>query len=119
MPTPERRRAPRIAQQLSLTISNGGFALSTETRNLSATGAYCSVERFIPPMTKLQLRLELPEQGGTTTVECIGVVVRVEPTIHSAERAGYDMAVYFTELSDRDRAAIERFVRQRLGATSV
>ena len=117
MPPVERRRAPRIAERVALAITDGGTELTTETRNLSASGAYCTLDHFISPMSKLQLRFELPQGTRRTTIRCAGVVVRVEPVIAGAERARYNTAIFFTELSERNRSAISRFVRQRLSAT--
>lgn len=118
MPTPERRRAPRVAERIPLAISDGGVALTAETKNISATGAYCTLDRFIAPMTKLQLQLELPDGARRTVIRCEGVVVRVEPAITDADHASYHVAIYFTSLRERDRAAIAQFVRRRLSAPS-
>lgn len=118
MPTPERRRAPRVAERIPLAISDGGAAITAETKNLSASGAYCTLDRFIAPMTKLQLQLELPDGARRTTITCEGVVVRVDPVIDNPDRGAYHVAIYFTELRERDRSAITHFVRQRLSAPS-
>lgn len=112
--TSERRKAPRVAERVTLAITDGGAAVRTETKNLSASGAYCTLERFLPPMTKLQLEFELSDGQRRTTVRCTGVIVRVEPIVANSERGGFNTAIFFTELADRDRAAIERFVRRRL-----
>lgn len=117
---PERRREPRVAERVALAIREAGNELATQTNNLSASGAYCTLDRFIAPMSKLQLRLTLPSDGRhPTQIRCSGVVVRVEPVIHTAHRGGYHVAVLFTDLTARDRSAIGRFVRQRVqSATS-
>ena len=115
----ERRRATRVAQRIPVAITDGGAELATETKNLSASGAFCQVDRFIAPMTKLQLRFELPDGSRRLTrIACTGVVVRAEPVIASADRGRFHVAIFFTELSERDRSAISKFVRQRLSATS-
>ena len=115
----ERRREPRAAERLPLAIQDAGAELTTETHNLSASGAYCTLDRFIAPMSKLQLHFELPNKGHRpTSIRCSGVIVRVEPVISSAQQGRYHVAVLFTELAERDRAAIARFVRQRLSASS-
>ncbi len=114
----ERRRHPRVPERVALGVLDGGAELSTETHNLSAAGAYCTIDRFIAPMSKLQLRFELPGRQARRTIQCSGVVVRVEPVVANAQRGRYHVAVLFTELSERDRGLIERFVRQRLSATS-
>ena len=117
--TRERRREPRTAERLPLAIQDASAELTTETHNISASGVYCTLDRFIAPMSKLQLRFELSNQGRrSTSIRCSGVVVRVEPAISNAQQGRYHVAVLFTELAERDRTAIARFVRQRLSASS-
>lgn len=113
----ERRRAPRVAERVKVTVHGDGPPLEAETKNLSATGAYCLVDRFVPPMTKLDLRFELPQPSGHARVHCAGVVVRMDPVITQADRGRYHMAIYFTALSARNRQAITRYVQERLSAT--
>lgn len=116
----ERRRTPRISHRVPLGISDGGPVLQTETVNLSETGVYCTLERFLAPMTKLQLEYDLPNHGAGQPVRitCTGVVVRTEPVITAPDKARYHVAIYFTHLSERDRSAISRFVRQHLSSPS-
>jgi hypothetical protein len=112
----ERRRAPRITERVSVAIAGADTELRTETDNLSVSGAYCTLGRFIAPMTKLQLHFELPSSSRRVRIRCSGIVVRVEPVVASAERGRYNVAIFFTDLSERNRSAISRFVRQRLSA---
>lgn len=112
----ERRVAPRVTERVSLSIHDAGAQITTESKNLSASGVYCALDRFIAPMTKLALQFDLPGGARRTTVRCTGVVVRVEPTIANAERGQFNVAIFFTELAPRHRDAITRFVRQRLSA---
>ena len=118
MPEKERRRAPRVDERVSVALTDEGKAFHTESENLSATGVYCTLDRFIPPMTKLQVQFELPDGARRVRIRCEGVVVRVEPIIANAERGRYHVAVFFSELTEHDRAAISRFVSQRLAARS-
>lgn len=114
----ERRRAPRVPERVALSILDAGNELLTQTNNLSASGAYCTLDRFIAPMSKLALRFDLPNGSRRVPVRCAGVVVRVDPVIVNADRGKYHVAIFFTELSERHRAAIGRFVRERLAAVS-
>ena len=59
-PIQERRREPRFEGNIPVKISSTEFDLVTETKNLSRTGAYCRVNKYIEPMTKLKLHLLLP-----------------------------------------------------------
>src|SRR3989338_7267311 len=111
----ERRRHPRALERVSLAITESGGEVSAETKNISASGAYCNVDRFIAPMTKLDLRFELPNsKHQPVRIHCRGVVVRVEPVIENADRGKYNIAVFFNDLAERDRKAIANFVRQRI-----
>ena len=118
MTIPERRRQPRIAERVVMAISDAGTELTTESQNLSTAGVYCTLDRFLSPMSKVQLVFALPNGSLSSTVRCAGVVVRVEPVIAHASRGQFNVAIFFTELSDRDRSAITRLVRQRLSASS-
>ena len=112
----ERRKAPRVAERVPLALSDAGAEFQAETQNLSTSGVYCTLDRFVPPMTKLQLRFELPDGARRITVCCSGVVVRIEPVIANAERGRYHVGIFFSDLSQPERTAIERFVCQRLAA---
>ena len=114
----ERRRAPRIAERVVMAITDAGTELATESNNLSTAGVYCTLDRFLAPMSKVQLQFALPNGRRSYKVRCTGVVVRVEPVIANASRGRFNVAIFFTELSDRNRSAITRFVRQRLSAAS-
>lgn len=107
-----------MTEQVAVAISDATTETAAQTKNLSAAGAYCTVERFIPPMTKVALRLEIPDGGRSRTIRCAGVVVRADPFIATTERGAYHLAVFFTDLSERDRTAIGRFVQRRLSAGS-
>ena len=121
----DRRRSPRVAERVPFAITEGRAAVQAESVNLSAAGAYCTLERFIAPMTKLQLDYELPDPAGggaggnrRIRIRCTGVVVRTEPVVTSPEAGRYHIAIFFTDLNERDRSAIARFVGQRLARPS-
>ena len=118
MSTPERRAAQRIAKQLPLTLSDDAAPFLTHTKNLSTSGAYCTVRRFIAPMTKLQVQMEISGHAKPTVVRCEGVVVRVEPPRKLARRTTYNVAIFFSNLTDRDRATLARFVDAHVRAAS-
>ena len=114
----ERRNTPRVAERITLAIAEGDGLIQAETNNLSASGVYCTLERLIPPMTKLEVQFELPHGRQRASIRCSGVVVRVEPIIASPDRARYHTAILFTDLAEPDRSAISQFVRQRLSAST-
>ena len=116
---PERRREPRIEADLPLKIGSEDAAVITQTRNISTLGMYCQVETEIPPMTKVSLTLYAPVPGKgknvvTRKVNCEGVVVRSEPVTEKDGSTRYNVAIYFSDLSEADRKAISLYVKHRL-----
>lgn len=114
----ERRQAPRVSERVSLSLAGAEGVIQAETQSLSAVGAYCALDRFIPPLTEVELELGLPDGRQVRTIRCFGVVVRVEPVLTNPERGRYRTAILFRELRERDRAAISRYVAQRLADTN-
>jgi hypothetical protein len=97
-----------------MVVDHDAEELPTSTENVSASGAYCIVSRFIPPMTKVQIRLELPTEQGSRPLRCQGVIVRIDPPHASPQQRRYQVAIFFNDLSERDRAHLAHFVQQRL-----
>lgn len=116
----ERRRAPRISKQLPLVLRHARNEFVTKTENVSASGAYCTVTRYVAPMTKLKVRLELPDASSRSPrlISGEGVVVRVEPPYPTPRRRVYHIAIFFNELSERSRGLLAAYVEQHLAPTT-
>lgn len=107
----ERRSAARVPARLAMEITVGGGIARAETLNVSANGVYFASTNFIPLLTKLRITLELPEDGATPSqVTCDGVVVRTEPEVETKGEDDYQVACYFTDISDRDRERLESYI---------
>ncbi|MBI3321790.1 MAG: PilZ domain-containing protein [Candidatus Omnitrophica bacterium] len=113
----ERRQTPRVVERVSVALADAQTAFQAETQNLSASGVYCTLDRFIPPMTKLHVEFDLPNGARVTRIRCSGVVVRVEPLVANVAKGRYYLAIFFTDLSERDRSAISQFVQRHLTST--
>lgn len=118
MSTSERRSAPRIAKQLPLRLTHDEGDLMTKTENISASGAYCTVRKFIPLMTKLRIRLELLDDAKPTSVICEGVVVRIEPPAPTPKPSAYKTAIFFSDLSEHSRSLLAQYVQRHHQGTS-
>ena len=114
----ERRKHPRRETVLSLKISKRGLDVITETRNISCSGVYCRVNKPLPIMAKIGVTLLLPIQNrrnrvNTEKLRCNGVVVRSEPAIvKEADTAYQNVAIFFTDLSKKDKDRITQYVLQ-------
>lgn len=115
--TQEKRSAPRIVKQIRFAITEGANVVQAETKNLSTSGAYCLIDKFIAPMTKLEIQFELPHKSQKIKVRAIGVVVRIEPVVSANQQGKYHIAIFFSDVSSHDRESIAAFVREHLALT--
>ncbi|MBI5144695.1 MAG: PilZ domain-containing protein [Candidatus Omnitrophica bacterium] len=111
-PKTERRQHPRVEQKLPVKIAANGYDFSTTTKNISCVGAYCRVAKYIPPFTKITVRLRLPvrteNRQNNYAVQCQGVVVRTEDEI----TGGFNIAIFFNRIRDEERQKISRYINQ-------
>jgi len=118
-PSRERRKSPRIPAKLAMQISGRDDAsvLTTESINLSSTGIQFGSRLFLSPLTKVALTLLLPPFGRRLRrermLQCEGVIVRCEERTGSGQKLRYELACYFTMLTDGDRELIEQYVLWR------
>jgi hypothetical protein len=118
MVTKEKRGFPRIADAgVSLKLKIGDFDMMTHTMNLSASGVYCKLERELPLMSRLKLRLMIPDEsregGSVKTIEADGVVVREHPVIIDGVVKHFDAAIFFEDLSEKDRETIKSYIAKK------
>jgi len=109
----ERRVHPRLDHKLPFNVGVNGYDFSTTTHNISCVGAYCHLGKYIPPFTKISVKLSLPNKvkpDRNTIVECKGVVVRTEDEI----RGGFNIAIFFNQMRDEQRKKIAAYIKQFL-----
>ena len=102
----ERRRAPRIVADLPLQLSARDAGAPAQLKDLSTIGLSCSFSEALPEMTLVAIQIEV--DGHTCAIE--GAVVRCE---READEQ-WDVAIYFTAMSDESRMKLEQFVESRL-----
>ena len=110
----ERRLHPRIYQELPIKVAANGFDFSTSTSNVSCVGAYCSINKYVPPFTKVMVKLNLPVKTSRSSknynVECTGVIVRTE----DKTEGGFNVAIFFNRIKDEEKKKISKYVNQFL-----
>jgi len=118
-PASERRRDPRLDNNVPVKICQDGGDIVTETRNISRSGAYCQVNRYIEPMTKMKVYLLLStrKNGEMTSkkVSCEGIIVRAEPALKKDQ---YNVAIFFNDISQRSAETLSDYVSSHLEQVS-
>ena len=114
----ERRVHPRLNLELPLKVAANGYDFATSTMNVSCLGAYCRIARYVPPFTKVLVKLSLPIAtkigNKNNNVECNGVIVRTEDELSG----GYNIAIFFNHIKEEQRKKISEYLNQFLPAKS-
>lgn len=115
----ERRIHPRVDHSLPIKVAVNGYDFATSTRNISCVGAYCRIAKYMPPFTKILVKLSLPimTDDGVRDykVECKGVVVRTE----DEPDGGFNIAIFFNEINDTQKKKISQYISQLLPKESL
>lgn len=114
----ERRKFPRIEdKEVSLEVKLGDFDTITHTLNISASGVYCKIDKEIPLMSRIKLILMVPDfskgEGAVRSLELTGVVVREHPVIIDGQTKHYDVAIFFEDLSQKNREVISSYISRK------
>mgnify|MGYP001577182158 CR=1 FL=1 len=114
----ERRSHPRIEKNVPLKIKDDRFDIVTETKNISCSGAYCIVNQYLAPMTKVAITLliPIPKSDNKTVIKkikCQGVVVRTEPNFQTKD-GEYKIAIFFNQIGRKDMQDISSYVNFHL-----
>lgn len=110
----DRRSYPRIKHSLPINIAANGYDFVTNTQNLSCVGAYCHLDKYIPPFTRISVKMILPVMADNKTVhikvDCKGVIVRSE----DEENGGFNIAIFFNGINESQRNKISHYINQFL-----
>lgn len=110
----ERREHPRLTHRLPINLAVNGYDFTTDTQNVSCVGAYCHISKYIPPFTKVAIKLTLPvatSKGNKSySVECKGVLVRTEDN----SNGGFNIAIFFNEIKEAQKKKISQYINQFL-----
>ncbi len=96
----ERRGHPRRTISCSVIVGDE----ACRVRDLSRSGVAFTSVGAMAEMSQVRLSMDLP--GSNRHVEGLGTVVRCEPDVDG----GWGIAVFFTELDEEDREAIDLIV---------
>ena len=117
---PERRRYPRLKDdRVSLKVKAGDVDTITKSLDISASGGYCKVEKELPLLSRIKVLLILAKPKnetspqGTVKVETDGVVVREHPVIMNGKVVHYDVAIFFDNISAKDRQALLDYINSK------
>ncbi len=116
----ERRRAVRAPAKLAMEIKLGGESgARAETINVSANGVYFISKTHIALLTRLQITLMLPgspegPKSALREVVCDGIVVRIDPEGPRPDQDEYEVACYFTSITDKDQDHLESYILNQL-----
>jgi hypothetical protein len=110
--TVERRSHARFPHQFEIEgpQGDGGTVARMVASDLSLGGLHCSSSHDYPEMTRLAVRLLLPNGSRVETVDVEAVVVRRTELASTSGAKRFEIGLFFTGLSDEARARLARFL---------
>lgn len=112
----ERRTFPRVRDEgLTLKLNAGDFDTVTHTLDISASGIYCKIDKEMPLMSRVRVKLMVPDASdkAATQLDVDGVIVREHPVIIDGVIKHYDAAIFFDNLSAKNREIIENYISNK------
>ena len=107
----EQRKDRRYPADILLRSGCGDDLVEMEAINISVGGVHCRSHRFIAPMTRFNITLDLPgsdQARPPLTIEA--VVVRVERQPDSQTGPPFRLSLWFQRMEPADRARLRRFL---------
>jgi len=113
----DRRKKARIKDKgIAIQLKTDGLGIITQSLDVSASGIYCKVKEHIPVMTKLKIVLALPGKESSPApvlLDIEGVVVREHPVIRDGKVQHHDVAIFFNNLTPKDRDRLVRYISKK------
>lgn len=108
----QRELSHRLNRSLPLWICGENLdSFRTELINISPNGLYCRVPNYIHPYSKLMVTFDLPfVSGDSATIECEGIVVRVEPGVQIPGIQEHRLAIDFCNLDHETTCLLHNFL---------
>lgn len=110
----DRRVDPRHDVELELhgTADDGAVVARMTASNVSLGGLYCTSTRDFPEMTRLAVRMVLPDGTTPTPMDVEAVVVRRERVASpTGNGARYHLALFFTRIDDEHKSALADYLQ--------
>ena len=119
-PGEERRAHPRVKADLAahiVTSKQRDQHVVVRSKNISCSGLYFHLDRYIAPFQKLHLSIIVPlverKRVRNEVIQIDAVTVRVEPEEEDSDVLDYHVAIFFENISEKDRQIIDRYVKQQ------
>jgi len=110
--TVERRNHARFSHQFDIEgpQDETGSIARMVASDLSLGGLHCSSSKDYPEMTRVAVRLMLPDGARVDSIDVEAVVVRRMELAAAAGAKRYELGLFFTGLTDDARSRLARFL---------
>lgn len=112
----ENRRHPRFILMLPLEINAGEFSFETSTKNISCSGLYCEVDRFIPQETEITVSMKIglivDSRKVKKTINCPARVVRIDPP-NPCRNISYNIGIEFSSIEESDKDLLLKYIHSK------
>lgn len=119
-PDVERRRYPRVKADIAgqmITHARRDQAVVVRSKDISYSGLSCHINAYVAPFQKVHLSMIIPllehEHMHNEVIQIGGVTVRVDPEAEDPDVLDYHIAIFFEDVSRKDREILDRYVKQQ------
>ncbi len=108
----DKRQHPRLNHRVPLKVAVGDYDFTTSTQNISCLGAYCHIDKYVPPFTKVAVKMGLDiinkKKPKHYNIACKGVIVRSE----DATNGGFNIAIFFNDMKGKSKEQIAGYIKK-------
>jgi len=112
----DNRSYPRFILVLPLQLSTKNFTINTSSKNVSCSGLFCFVDRFIPINTELDVCMKLSYFVGARkvqkTVKCKAKIVRIESS-ENKEKGAFRVGIAFGQIKKENLLVLKKYIQKK------
>ncbi|MDR4510015.1 MAG: PilZ domain-containing protein [Candidatus Brocadiaceae bacterium] len=111
----EKRKHRRINASILFKMKTKQLSLISETINVSCTGMFCQLDRYIPLHTEVEITLSLPSKNKHKNFEyisCHGKVVRVQLVLSEKNnKTLFNNGIFLHEIKMFEREILDAYIK--------
>ncbi|MBU0635182.1 MAG: PilZ domain-containing protein [Candidatus Omnitrophica bacterium] len=112
----ERRECPRFVFDLPLEINHKDFHVAARTRNISCSGIFCDIDKYIPLKTKITVKIKLSLVADGRKIKKIlnfpAKIARIEQD-KGRKTTNFHVGIRFASLRDKNQEYLLQFIQQK------
>jgi len=112
----DNRSYPRFISVLPIQLSTADFTINTTSKNISCSGVFCYIDRFISINTDIDVSMKLSYlvdvQKIQKTVKCKAKIMRIEAADYKGNET-FRAGIAFGKIQGEDLAVLKKYIQKK------